>query len=133
MDHEISFRGAIVSDFVAPTFQFNPVVTAWEVVTLSFVVDWILNVGRALNAISFLATSEAYTASYSIDYRHVRTYERTVLPKAGWWHNTAGYVQEHMQVLKRTPCTVPSLPRLSVNLDSFKVLDLIALFLQRIR
>lgn len=132
IDHELSVRGSIVADFVAPTFSFNPVVTAWELVTLSFVIDWVINVGCALNALSFLALSGDYTAAWSLNYKHVRTYENVVTPKLNFNYQTAFSATEEVEFRMRRPCTVPLIPTVNVRLDEFKVIDLIALLLQRI-
>ena len=39
-------------DFLSPHLQTNLAVTAWEMVPLSFIVDWVLNVGDVLGALS---------------------------------------------------------------------------------
>jgi hypothetical protein len=128
----LGLRGRVISDFTPPAFQFNPVTTAWELVTLSFVIDWVWNVGQALNAMSFLVLSGEYSACWSLQYDKVRTYSSTFTPKSGWTINGLGSFTETTSIIHRHPCVVPKLPSINVRLDEFKVLDLIALLWQRL-
>jgi len=132
IDHELGVRGSIIADFIPPKFQTNVAVTAWELVPYSFVVDWFFSVGTALNAMSFLVLNHNYTASWGYHYNHTRTYTKTVVPKAGWWHNSDGYNVEEVSVKYRHPTTVPFLPQMNVNLNEFKIVDLLALIAQRL-
>lgn len=52
-------------DFLSPHLQTNLAVTAWELVPLSFVVDWVLNVGDLLAALSPTYGSEEEAVQYS--------------------------------------------------------------------
>lgn len=132
--HSYSFRGSIIADFTPSNFQFNPITTAWELMTLSFVIDWFWNVGRALNAISFLALTTKYTAATGVYGSTWREYERTLIaPKVNY---SAGLDAKHivkMDFKVRYPLSVPFTPFVDVNLNSFKVLDLLALMFQRLK
>lgn len=59
----------------ASRVSFNPFVTAWELTTLSFVVDWFLNVGDFIVAHTAvdLSSTSGYCTSVKIDT--VETYE----------------------------------------------------------
>jgi hypothetical protein len=55
-------RGTVVADIEIPDFQFNPVTSAWELTRLSFVFDWLINVGQALDSATFLVLVKDYKA-----------------------------------------------------------------------
>jgi len=130
----VNMRGTVVADIDVPDFQINPVTTAWEVAKLSFVVDWLLNVGQALEAASFLLMAKSYKActGFRVDFNVEGT--SALLNKGtnvsafhtGSWGGTASRVQ-------RSPATVSALPRLKLRLDEYKVIDLLALVAQRLR
>lgn len=131
---ELSFsvRGSVIADFMPNKITLNPVVTAWELVPYSFVVDWFYNVGQALNALSFLSVNNLYTASYGIHCEVNRSYSVSVyFPNPAWGspHSNADqFTMTQTGTFKlREPCFVSSLPSININLNSFKVMDLIAL------
>lgn len=131
----IALRGGIVADISIPKIQANLAVTAWELIPFSFVVDWFISVGRSICALSFLALQREYSAfkGYKI------TVKRTLNGYSGAYTGT--YLsgnRTHSSVctgtLKvRTPCSVPYTPLSSLRLDVTKIIDLLALFVQRIR
>ena len=131
--HSLSVRGSIIADFVPARININPVATGWELITLSFVIDWFLNVGQALEALSFLLLSDQYTASWGVELDSWRTV--TCEPEAGNSAWSSGFhsnfdeisVEERTKIFKRVPCHVSKLPLPAVNLDGFKVMDLVAI------
>lgn len=132
-DITISIRGSVTADVYVPPFQFNPIATAWELIPLSFVVDWVLNVGRAISAISFLATNTKYAASagFRVDVDRYFSVSNT-------WTDTdhrSGTVYQEAtcsaSLEVRTPCRIPYTPQFTVRLDSFKIIDLLGLVIQR--
>lgn len=130
----INMRGTVVADIEVPDFQFNPVTTAWEVTRLSFVVDWLLNVGQALEAASFLLAAKAYKAcgGVKVDFNLSGTSSLeskgtlTSAYHSGTWGGSASYVE-------RSPMSVSAIPRIKLRLDEYKVIDLLALVRQRLR
>lgn len=130
----VNMRGTVVADIDVPDFQFNPITTAWEVTKLSFVVDWLLNVGQALEAASFLLMAKSYKActgfrvDFNLEGSSVLLNKGTNISAfhTGSWDITASRVE-------RSPATVSALPRLKLRLDEYKVIDLLALVLQRLR
>lgn len=127
-------RGSVVADIVVPLFQFNPIQTGWELVPYSFVLDWFVGVGKAISAGSFLATQSKYSASMGHFCQIERSYscklrEKTTYPSVvGTWEQTATCVS---RIERRVPCGVPITPHIRVRLNAYKVIDLIALILQR--
>lgn len=70
---KMGYTAASISS--ASRVSFNPFVTAWELTTLSFVVDWFLNVGDFIVAHTAvdLSSTSGYCTSVKIDV--VETYE----------------------------------------------------------
>lgn len=130
-EYEVGLRGAMVADFNAATFRFNPVVTAWELTRLSFVVDWFVNVGSYLEAMSFLALTTNYAAAASYEVRCKRTGEIKNLSWNSGYSGTRTTVSSCEAVYTlRVPASVSKLPHWNLNLDWLKVGDLLALLRQ---
>jgi hypothetical protein len=134
-----SIRGSVAADIEVPKFQFNPITTAWELIPFSFVLDWIVSVGKSIAAMSFMVLQHTYVASCG--YRV--TIERSFHAEIGGTH-AEGDVEfvdgTHWQtgssklvLEKRTPCAVPYLPHFKLRLDALKVIDLVGLVVQRFR
>lgn len=131
----VNMRATVVADIQIPKLQFNPLVTAWEVTRLSFVVDWLINVGQALNAATFLLLVKDYQAAggFRIDFESAGI-SQLETPKAGYTYYSEmssgysgqGYYEE------RIPMKVSSLPRLKLRLDYLKAIDLMALIAQKL-
>jgi hypothetical protein len=136
IEYTVAIRGSVAADISIPKIQFNPIVTAWEIIPLSFVVDWFLSVGRAIEAASFLATQTDFTAakSYYITakrhrYSTITGLNSGVISADGSEHHQ--YCEAGLKV--RTPCSIPLTPHLTFRVNDFKVLDLLALASQRYR
>jgi hypothetical protein len=129
-----SARGTVVADIDVPEIRFNPLTTAWEVTRLSFVVDWLLNVGQALEATTFLLLAKAYVAGagYKIDFDLERTYSSNGVTGSQVVYHDDGHCSGTARVTKRDPASVGVLPRLRLRLDKWKVVDLLSLVLQRV-
>jgi hypothetical protein len=125
----LGLRGSVCADIIPPKVQINPLVTAWEATRLSFVVDWFLNVGQALNAAMFTAYQTQYTAATGVrlviecnDYSaSVVSYDCTAFDRSA-----AGYLRYEYNV--RVPTEVSMVPRVKVRLDPLKVLDLLSIY-----
>jgi len=131
---EWKMTGSVTADVYRPIVSFNPLVTGWEIIPYSFVIDWLLGVGRSLLASSFLLTEAQYVSSIGIKM----TLNTTVSQIPTYWYpgysGTVSLEGEWKHVLKyRVPCAVPTLPRFRVNLNVAKIYDLIAMLIQRKR
>lgn len=133
---KLSIRGNVVADIEPPTFEFNPITTAWELIPYSFVVDWFFKIGQWLASMSFLAYQSNYVASvgYKLEYTN-RVYLSAVSPKAGWTVQDArSDYTTVVSLTNRAPTSVPF--RLSTNFEvpeALKILDLLALIRQALR
>jgi hypothetical protein len=135
VQREIKVRGYLIADFVPPHVILNLATTSWELTRFSFVLDWIINVGSALNALSFLATDSTYTAATGIEVvsRVWNNYSVVAHPPAtnfsSNWSELSGRYTITSRI--RQPRYIPILPRVHVNLDALKVIDLVALIVQQ--
>lgn len=131
---EVGLTGTVVADIEVPKIQFNPLQTAWELIPLSFVLDWFWSVGKSIQAISFLAHQAKYSASAGLYVRIEKSYDINIsATKTGYisgncWSRGSSFGELRV----RTPCNVPLTPHLTLRLNAFKVLDLVAIATQRI-
>lgn len=137
-EYDINIRGSIIADFIPDRLISNPLLTTWELVPYSFVIDWFLSVGTALSALSFLTVTDKYTSCLGYSISASRTATTSVdftgtWAAAGWsnWHEIV--VKQSWTEYVRKPCMISTLPSLRVNLDTLKVVDLIALIGQLLR
>jgi hypothetical protein len=128
--YDVAVRGSVIADFVPNKIRLNPITTAWELVPYSFVVDWLINIGSALDRISFLAINNQYTACTGVKITASREVSYTITNQPGTVinsHNWTGSIKEDWEARWRNPCLISALPTVSLNLDWLKVTDLIAL------
>jgi hypothetical protein len=124
----VSMRGSVTADIAVSNFRFNPVATAWELLPFSFILDWLVNVGQFIEAMSFdtLATRYSSSGGYKIDlYREYHLQGGAL--KTGYKYNTRPYFKRyfaHATYSKRTPSPVPFKPLIELRLDDWKALDL---------
>jgi len=128
-------RGTVAADIEVPALQFNPLQTGWEIIPFSFVLDWFLRVGQTLSAISFLAREKAYTASKGFRLEVERDYtaesgDYTSSFGSGLGFEQTGSSRATLEV--RTPCPIPYHPHFVLKINNLKVIDLVALILQRL-
>lgn len=127
---EISIRGNVTSDIQPPSFQFNPAITAWELTKLSFVLDWLINVGRWLETLSFLALQERTVAAVGAHVTSTREGTITKTWQDSDYDTEFDFTSHSVSSLTyRDPTSVSAkFPDLDPNLDVPKVLDLVSIF-----
>lgn len=125
-----SFRGSVVADMRPPTIQVNPVVTAWELVKFSFVIDWFVSIGDALQAISFDLFYPEYVAATGIYATCIITESYRWEPGSGFYlvagDNPAVVTGEWIYT-QRNPATIPYRPYIRLKFDPYKLVDLVGL------
>jgi hypothetical protein len=134
-DYEVSVRGNVVADIQPPKFGFNPITTGWELVRFSFIIDWFIQVGKALEAGSFLLLASKYYAAGGYHMKQkVDTRRECVAPDSQMTSviDTVNTVQE-LTYTRRHPTKIPLTPQLNVRLDIDKIRDLVALLGQAVR
>lgn len=127
-----STRGKVIADFRPPVINVNPMTTAWELITLSFVVDWFVNVGQMLNALSLEMCTDAYVAAggkYILMEGYYNTTDTIIhdysskgtciaySPQVSLWYE--------VELTIRQPSQIPLSPLAEIRLDDFKIIDLI--------
>jgi hypothetical protein len=129
--YSLGIRGCVAAKIRIPKFQFNPLVTGWELLRFSFVIDWFLSIGSAIGALSFLAMQREYTASYGYLLTADRSTSITAAAKPGYIVNNYLYdVTGHTKLTSRVPTTVSFIPQIKVRLNVTRVIDMVALILQ---
>lgn len=129
--YEVSVRGSVSADFSPTRWQFNPFVTVWETIPYSFVVDWFLHVGQALEASTFLILNDAHYASSGYHVSVTRQYDVFYVDNPtgsdpGTYSGEVS-VQGVGKWTNRTPTSVSFAPLNEVRLDAWKIVDLLAL------
>jgi hypothetical protein len=132
LDVQAGYRGSVAADILPPRLQIDADVTLWELTRLSFVFDWFINVGQALNAMHFLATQTNSTAARGMRVKVVgecnawaASNSADVLCGATLNQGALSYTYN-----LRQPIKVPMAPIFKLRLDPLKILDLIAIVSQ---
>lgn len=131
---EINLRGNALYECENSGFFINPVMTAWQLTRLSFVVDWFANITRWLQAWSTELMFKGQTwASIKVEVvRDWSFFTTTPAPRYGYVNFSERYTSRSTLLL-RQPTGLSIFPSgLKCNLSSFQIIDLIALFLQSV-
>lgn len=125
----ITGMASVAADYVQNAWKFNPIITGYELLPYSFVLDWFWNVSQALKSAALMvgASSTTSCAGWRISTR--RLFTRTYTAKAGYTYvvNPSGSRDSEAILTFRYPMSVPYLPPIKVNLDANKIADLIAM------
>jgi hypothetical protein len=123
----ISRRASVTADISVPSFQINPVTTSWELVKFSFIIDWFVDIGTWLEAMSFVAVSENYSASHGfrLDVTKYIVEDTTFINQYYGNYHSESYAEASLK--SRTPTTVSQSPQTGINLDTPKIFDILAL------
>lgn len=130
VDVTVSYRGLVVGSAPPPRVTFNPLLTAWEVVRLSFVLDWFVNVGQWLAALQYATFHPEHVSAGGYQASVVKQTTGTSTNKAGWSTTADASFTSILEVRARIPMEVSQLPIWKLRLDSWKILDLLALLTQ---
>lgn len=131
--YSVGLRGTIVADFEPPKIHLNPIKTSWEAIPFSFVVDWFYQVGKWIDAMSFLTFTSKYHAAQGI---HIECNTVCSITTNNWKTNFSGTNEvsaiNTAKYTLRTPTSVALTPYFQLRIDSFKVADLGALIAQAV-
>lgn len=129
---EVSVRGSVSADISPANFSFNLARTGWELVPFSFVVDWLYNIGQAIEALSFMTLATNHTASSGLQ---ITVSRHKIQTPTSWKSGYNGsYYKEAScfgRKVERVPTSVPLKPVTNLRLNPWKVLDLVTLVKQR--
>lgn len=130
-EYQMNSRGRIVVVGDLPRFRVDVIKTAWEVTRLSFVLDWFLNVGNWIDSVQFVIGERAYTAGFGSQIEVSYHGWRNFVPGAGYvMLQTKASAYRKALIQRREPASIPLIPLFSLNLDRWKIVDLLALFVQ---
>jgi len=138
----VTIRGYAVGTFSTGggRFGFDPLLTAWELVTLSFVVDWFIDIGSWLQTYSPFAEGGLVNTGYSLKYEFERSYSGNI----SYYGNlvgdeyttgggTTGTYTEKIERYVRVPANPPFFPSFKPDLNWKRGLDLISLIYKSFR
>lgn len=130
---KVSLRGSVTADATIPAFQFNLLQSGWELIPLSFVIDWFYGIGKSIAAASFLSCQTAFAASTGVRVEMTRTFTSSIIEGKDTFisgtFDCRGVTDASLEV--RTPCRIPTHPHWRVRLNPAKIIDLLALIAQR--
>lgn len=110
-------------------------VTAWELTPFSFILDWFVTIGDMLTAFSPFASGSLRYATVSDTALYEFTSSFYVAPASGYQLITGSVVPVVRNTKQREYSRVDAVPTptigIAVNLDAFKIIDLLALWLGR--
>jgi hypothetical protein len=131
----VGILGSVTADVHIPQFQVNPLMTGWELIPYSFVLDWFFSVGKALAAFSFLTLQYNYTSSKGFRVDVERTFDQRLVNYQSAYRSGYFMQQASCKAVRkyRTPCQVPLTPHFKLRLNQFKILDLLGMVVQKFR
>lgn len=139
---QVTIRGYAVGTFSAGggRFGFDPLLTAWELITLSFVVDWFIDIGSWLQTYSPFAEGGLSNTGYSLKYEFERSYSgnisyygKLIGGEYTIGGGTTGTYTEKIERYVRVPASPPFFPAFKPDLNWKRGLDLISLIYKSFR
>jgi hypothetical protein len=127
---DFSYRGNAYSLTRPDTIHTDVLPTAWELLRFSFVIDWFINIGSTLSALSgSLRTPDLQTAAgyellvdLSVTQTGFANHTGYSISNATYASHTTGYLRT------RQPWSVSYKPTVRLNFDATKLLDLLLIF-----
>lgn len=131
----LSGNGKVIGDLEVAALQWNAAATAWELFRFSFVIDWLIGVGNALQVNTFLATARDYSASYGGQVLWTRNIVQAHGPiddDATYSYTASGLTNltYETEYRVRVPTTLDRLPQVELKISALKIVDLVALLIQ---
>lgn len=131
--YNYSLRGFAITSSRPPKVQINPVTTTWEIIPWSFVIDWFIDVGTTLEALSGLMLDSNMRSAYGVQIDTTTQCYLDASTINGWTGYVLSRVDGACSYTQRVPYTPSVLPQFNLNLDGYKVTDLLAILFQQLR
>lgn len=133
---QVGLRGHVTADILVDSISLNPFISVWEVTNFSFIIDWFIGIGSALSALDFLLQASDYQASSGFRVSYDRILKFTYTPtNTPWGPVTVDadiWGSSNVTVKSRTPASVSFQPHIKIRLNEYKIIDLIAIIVQRV-
>lgn len=133
LESTISVSGIarVVSKIQPPRVLVSPLVTAWEIIPLSFVLDWIVGVGRSIAALQATLVHSDLVSGVGMLVDIQTTGSASWAASVGYasCSHSSNYRETRVT---RVPQTVSFTPQVKLSLDVTRILDLFFLLIQRI-
>lgn len=121
----VSAHSSVLAKMAGPRLNANVMLTTWELIPYSFVIDWFLGVQRALNALQAVQLHPEAVSwnGYRVDINF--TGFADVVAQPGWTASADMTSGGSYSVVKRWSDPSTNLkPQFNLHLNSWKVLDL---------
>lgn len=132
----VSYRGFATSKGPRSNFEFNPVVTAYELMKFSFILDWFWDLGSKLRYLCNLTLGGPEFVSGTGQYVHGTCESRTVVgtqsnPATGYrFHFNDATATSSVKLILRQTRTPSLIPYIRPRVSGLQVVDLLALLSQ---
>lgn len=132
--------GVILEAVIQDILEIDPLVTAWEVIPFSFILDWFINIGDVITAYSPFAQENLLGSwvktTETVDRTYVMTPSTYGVSYSGWYYGLQGSpATSSISVKKKTVERKIGSPSASLqfrlNLDSLKLADLASVIVAR--
>lgn len=123
-----SIRGSVSALITPPRYSVNLLRSGWEAAPLSFILDWAIDVGTAIEAASLVFFAEKYHASYGFFSETVTTYTLTGYESSSHYGTAQAIWRYTSRRNARTPTGIPLTPQLTQRVPTGEmILDLRAI------
>lgn len=136
VEKTIHCKASYIADAYVPRMHFDPIVTAWELIPYSFVVDWFINIGDYIKALRMQSIATASVAGVGSLVTVNTSVYADVHVKTGsvYGYNWSGSINYtfNSTVLHtfRTPSSATVPPSFNPRLNLERAIDAIALLRQ---
>lgn len=129
---DASIRGLVIGNDVPSPVTINPVLTAWEVVRLSFVVDWFFSIGQSLAAVQYVMFHPSHVSAAGLNVNLTVDVKGTVTSNPGYTATGSAQFTQTLRFKQRLPMAIPEGPIAKVRIDGWKIVDLLSLAFQHL-
>jgi len=112
IEHTWSLRGSVAGLIKPNRFIADPLLTGWELVPYSFVVDWVYDVGTAIQAQRFMQLATSWTASKGYQCNSTVNRKLTVLSPRNGYTSASGSVSYRGTGVTQSRGPISSIPTL---------------------
>lgn len=127
---KIGIRGSITCDYERPPYQLNPLVTTWELVPYSFIMDQIIDIGGLLRTLLFINNVRALSSAVGYKISASRLTSRGVVycPSGYTYTITQNkMIKQTCEIILRTPSNINPTLQSGLLGNVYHLVDVLAL------